>query len=31
LTEENLRETFGVRVLLDRHPFSDNLRITTIY
>ena len=31
LTEENLRETFGVRVLLDRHPFSTNLRITTIY
>jgi iron complex transport system ATP-binding protein len=31
LTEENLHETFGVRVLLDRHPFSTNLRITTIY
>ncbi|MDQ4120162.1 MAG: ABC transporter ATP-binding protein [Acidobacteriota bacterium] len=31
LTEENLRETFGVRVLLDRHPVSNNLRITTIY
>lgn len=31
LTEENLRETFGVRVLLDQHPVSDNLRITAIY
>lgn len=31
LTEENLREAFGVRVLLDQHPVSNNLRITTIY
>ena len=31
LTERNLNETFGVRVLLDRHPVSNNLRITTIY
>lgn len=31
LSEENLRETFGVRVLLDAHPVSNSLRITTIY
>lgn len=31
LTAENLHETFGVRVLLDAHPVSNNLRITTIY
>lgn len=31
LTEKNLSETFGVRVLLDAHPVSNNLRITTIY
>ena len=31
LTAENLHETFGVRVILDAHPVSNNLRITTIY
>lgn len=31
LTAENLHETFGVRVFLDQHPISNNLRITTIY
>jgi iron complex transport system ATP-binding protein len=31
LTEDNLRETFGVRILLDKHPVSNNLRITTVY
>lgn len=31
LTIENLREAFGVQILLDEHPVSNNLRITTIY
>ena len=31
LTEENLREIFGVRVLLDENPISKNVRITTIF
>lgn len=31
LTEENLKEIFGVRVLLDENPSSGNVRITTIF
>ncbi len=31
LTEENLRKVFGVRVLLDRNPLTENVRVTTIY
>jgi iron complex transport system ATP-binding protein len=31
LTENNLREVFGVRVLLDTNPVSRRLRVTTIY
>ena len=31
LTEENLREIFGVRVLLDENPISKNVRVTTIF
>lgn len=31
LTETNLREIFGVKVLLDENPLSKNVRVTTIY
>ncbi len=31
LTEENLREVFGVKVLLDENPVSGRRRVTTIY
>jgi iron complex transport system ATP-binding protein len=31
LTEENLVEAFGVKVLLDENPVSKNVRVTTIY
>ena len=31
LTEENLREVFGVRVLLDENPVSGKRRVTIIY
>jgi iron complex transport system ATP-binding protein len=31
LTEANLRETFDIGVLLDRHPASKKPRVTTIY
>jgi iron complex transport system ATP-binding protein len=31
LTEKNLREIFGVKVLLDRNPASGNVRVTTIF
>ena len=31
LTEENLVEVFGVKVLLDKNPVSKNVRVTTIY
>jgi ABC-type cobalamin/Fe3+-siderophores transport systems, ATPase components len=31
LTEENLKEIFGVRVLLDRNPSSGKQRVTMIY
>jgi len=31
LTETNLREVFGVRVLLDRNPASRKLRVTSVY
>ena len=31
LTEDNLSEVFGVKVLLDENPVSRRLRITTIY
>ncbi len=31
LTQENLREVYGVKVLLDQNPVSKNVRITTIY
>ncbi len=31
LTQENLREVYGVEVLLDKNPISKNVRITTIY
>ncbi len=31
LTEENLSEAFGVKVLLDENPVSKNIRVTTIY
>jgi iron complex transport system ATP-binding protein len=31
LTEDNLREIFGVRVLLDENPVSKNVRVTTIF
>ncbi len=31
LTEENLREIFDVKVLLDENPISKNVRITTIF
>lgn len=31
LTEENLKEVFGVKVLLDTNPVSRKLRVTTIY
>ncbi|MEP6923680.1 MAG: ABC transporter ATP-binding protein [Pyrinomonadaceae bacterium] len=31
LTNLNLRETFGVEVLLDAHPASGKTRVTTIY
>lgn len=31
LTEENLRDVFGVRVLLDENPSSGKRRVTTIY
>lgn len=31
LTEKNLRKVFGVKVLLDENPLTENVRITTIY
>jgi iron complex transport system ATP-binding protein len=31
LTEENISEIFGVKVLLDENPSSGNVRVTTIY
>jgi ABC-type cobalamin/Fe3+-siderophores transport system ATPase subunit len=31
LTEENLQEVFGVKVLLDTNPVSRRRRVTTIY
>lgn len=31
LTEENLQEIFGVKVLLDKNPASENVRVTTLY
>ncbi len=31
LTEENLKEIFGVKVLLDKNPASRNVRVTTLY
>ncbi|MGI8670437.1 MAG: ABC transporter ATP-binding protein [Aridibacter sp.] len=31
LTVENLRKVFGVRVLLDENPLTENVRVTTIY
>lgn len=31
LTEENLREVFNVRVLLDKNPLTENVRVTTIF
>ncbi len=31
LTEENLQKVFGVKVLLDRNPLTENVRITTIF
>ncbi|MDQ3129765.1 MAG: ABC transporter ATP-binding protein [Acidobacteriota bacterium] len=31
LTEENLGEVFNVKVLLDEHPASKKIRVTTIY
>lgn len=31
LTEENLEEIFGVKVLLDENPVSRNVRVTTIF
>lgn len=31
LTEDLIRELFGVRVLLDRNPVSGNVRVTTVY
>ncbi|NNF00450.1 MAG: ABC transporter ATP-binding protein [Pyrinomonadaceae bacterium] len=31
LTEANLRDVFGVKVLLDENPLTKNTRVTTIY
>lgn len=31
LTVENLRKVFGVKVLLDENPLTENIRVTTIY
>jgi len=31
LTEENIKEVFGVKVLLDQNPSSGNMRVTTIF
>ncbi|MCB1025073.1 MAG: ABC transporter ATP-binding protein [Acidobacteria bacterium] len=31
LTKENLRKVFGVKVLLDKNPLTQNVRITTIF
>lgn len=31
LTEENINEIFGVKVLLDQNPSSGNVRITTVF
>lgn len=31
LTAENIRNTFGVDVLLDRHPVSGNVRVTSVF
>lgn len=31
LTVENLREIFGVKVLLDKNPLTENVRVTTIF
>ena len=31
LTEENLLEIFGVKVLLDKNPASNNVRVTTLF
>jgi iron complex transport system ATP-binding protein len=31
LTEENIQEVFGVKVLLDENPLSKKMRVTTVY
>ncbi len=31
LTEENVQKIFGVKVLLDENPASENIRVTTLY
>lgn len=31
LTEENLKKVFGVKVLLDKNPMTENVRVTTIF
>ncbi|MEZ5344332.1 MAG: ABC transporter ATP-binding protein [Pyrinomonadaceae bacterium] len=31
LTEKNLLDVFGVKVLLDRNPMTENVRVTTLY
>jgi iron complex transport system ATP-binding protein len=31
LTEKNLHDVFGVRVLLDTNPLTENVRVTTIF
>lgn len=31
LTEENIKEIFGVKVLLDQNPSSGNVRVTTVF
>lgn len=31
LTEENINEIFGVKVLLDQNPSSGNVRVTTVF
>jgi len=31
LTAENIREVFGVKVLLDENPVSGNVRVTGLY
>ena len=31
LTEDNIQEVFGVKVLLDENPLSKKMRVTTVY